>query len=483
VQSYTEFPGGQTLDTSRPLILANDKTIMSCNSGTAFPTTNLQVGMLCHRTDLQKLYILTALTPTWLEILNLAATTWNSANDGAGSGLDADLLDGLHASAFARLDGTGLTFTGMVNYGAGSQISFIGHNTPVIRFVPTGASTGNLYGRIQCGNDGNLYVGFLNDTELSFTRGLKVRPDGQLEALGRGIVWDSTNFDPSGTQATLGYTPLNKAGDSMTGLITTRATTGAMNVNTQGVEGIQVVGASGAGNAAYMTFHRPGSYAIRFGLDTDNVLKVGGWSLGNVAYTIWHSGNFTPSNYAPLSGAAFGGAISATTGTFSGGISATTMTATSAITAGTNEWFRSNGNVGWYNNTWGGGIYMEDATYVRTYGSKQFYCNNHITTAGNSYAADFIISSDAALKHSVRNILDPLAIIDQLHGVRFRYKSDNRPSIGFIAQELQSVLPELVHKNEAEGHLAVAYSQITAVLVEGIKALRQEIADLRASIA
>lgn len=35
-----------------------------------------------------------------------------TAQDGAGSGLDADLLDGAHASAFAQL--TGATFTGTV---------------------------------------------------------------------------------------------------------------------------------------------------------------------------------------------------------------------------------------------------------------------------------------------------------------------------------------------------------------------------------
>jgi hypothetical protein len=44
------------------------------------------------------------------------------------------------------------------------------------------------------------------------------------------------------------------------------------------------------GNAAYMTFHRPGRYAVRFGLDTDNKLKVGGWSMSG-AYEIWHDGN------------------------------------------------------------------------------------------------------------------------------------------------------------------------------------------------
>lgn len=37
-------------------------------------------------------------------------TAWHANNDGSGSGLDADLLDGQHASAFAQL--TGATFTG-----------------------------------------------------------------------------------------------------------------------------------------------------------------------------------------------------------------------------------------------------------------------------------------------------------------------------------------------------------------------------------
>jgi hypothetical protein len=481
VQSYTEFPGGQTLDTSRPLILSNDKTIMSCNSGTAFPTTNLQVGMLCHRTDLQKLYILTALTPTWLEILNLAATTWNSANHGPGSGLNADLLDGFQAAAFAQLGGA--TFTGAVSFtgGGGTGLNVSGVGTPIIRFIPAGASSGSLYGRIQVSGTGSMYVGYLNDSELSFTRGIEIRSDGQLATIGRGIVWDASNFNPASFQGSLGYTPINKAGDSMIGLLTTRATTGAMNVNTQGVEGIQVVGAGTAGDAAYITFHRPGAYAIRFGLDTDNVLKVGGWSLGNVAYTLWHSGNFDPATKANLSGAAFSGAVSASSLTASAGISGATLTSSGAVTAGTNEWFRSNGSVGWYSNSWGGGIYMTDSTYVRTYGSKQFRCDNHIVSDGNMYAADFIILSDENVKKEVDQIADWSYILNGLRGCRFTFKASEKRSVGFIAQEVQKVLPELVHTNQ-DGNLAVSYGQITAVLVEGMKALQQEVAELRARL-
>jgi DNA-binding cell septation regulator SpoVG len=48
------------------------------------------------------------------------------------------------------------------------------------------------------------------------------------------------------------------------------------------------------GGAAFISLHRPSSYAVNFGLDTDNVLKVGGWSMGTNAYAIWHAGNQGP---------------------------------------------------------------------------------------------------------------------------------------------------------------------------------------------
>lgn len=43
--------------------------------------------------------------------------------------------------------------------------------------------------------------------------------------------------------------------------------------------------------AATLSFHRPGRYAVHFGLDTDNKLKVGGWSLGAYAHAIYHENN------------------------------------------------------------------------------------------------------------------------------------------------------------------------------------------------
>lgn len=44
-------------------------------------------------------------------------------------------------------------------------------------------------------------------------------------------------------------------------------------------------------------------------------------------------------------------------------------------TAYTSNWFRSTGSTGWYSQTYGGGIYMTDSTYVRVYNSKIFYAS------------------------------------------------------------------------------------------------------------
>ncbi|MGI1988681.1 beta strand repeat-containing protein [Shewanella glacialipiscicola] len=49
------------------------------------------------------------------------------------------------------------------------------------------------------------------------------------------------------------------------------------------------------------------------------------------------------------------------------------------------NWFRSNGQTGWYSSSYGGGIYMIDPTWVRTYGGKKFYVDNPGFDAIQSY--------------------------------------------------------------------------------------------------
>jgi hypothetical protein len=67
--------------------------------------------------------------------------------------------------------------------------------------------------------------------------------------------------------------------------------TGAVAADTGGQHRLEVRSNGGAGDAAFMSFHRVGYWASGFGLDTDNQWRVGGWSMGAVSYRLLHEGN------------------------------------------------------------------------------------------------------------------------------------------------------------------------------------------------
>ena len=81
-----------------------------------------------------------------------------------------------------------------------------------------------------------------------------------------------------------------------------------------------------------------------------------------------------------------------------------------------NQWYRSSGGVGWYNDSYGGGIYMTDSTYVKTYNNKAFYAYNGLYTGstqqyylnvnGKLNAADGVFSNNLNVGNSLvsRNI-------------------------------------------------------------------------------
>ena len=71
-----------------------------------------------------------------------------------------------------------------------------------------------------------------------------------------------------------------------------------------------------------------------------------------------------------------------------------------------------------------------------------------------------------------------------LRGVRFNKINDSEnqsKQIGFIAQEIEVQVPEMVSTGE-DGMKGLSYSKITPVLLEAIKELKQENDELRKRI-
>ena len=73
--------------------------------------------------------------------------------------------------------------------------------------------------------------------------------------------------------------------------------------------------------------------------------------------------------------------------------SSNTQTQPSVNTIYANNWFRSQGNSGWFSESYGGGIYMVDTSWIRTYNGKGFYCDNQI------YSSDSIRMNSIYLHH------------------------------------------------------------------------------------
>ena len=111
--------------------------------------------------------------------------------------------------------------------------------------------------------------------------------------------------------------------------------------------------------------------------------------------------------------------------------------------------------------------------------NKGIYTNDHLKVKKTATAQSFNTTSDARLKDDLQPINDALSSVLRLQGKTYRWKEDHhKQDIGLIAQEVEQVFPELVDQ-DANGFKAIAYSRLTAVLIEAIKEQQGQIASLQ----
>lgn len=228
-------------------------------------------------------------------------------------------------------------------------------------------------------------------------------------------------------------------------------------------------------------------------------------------------------------------------------------------------WLRTVGATGWYNETYAGGMYMADNTWIRTYNGRKFYVDNAEVDAiltqggfrsnGNSQVGLQIDGSESTrtiiygkIGSTVNSVVARYAVnwysewarFDVHRGrgadiLKFSWKhndtelmylgmggyfqvngtivstgevtaysdirlktnikpldykgrlapkwfiKDNKPSIGFIAQEVQALYPELVKVNTStiENYLSLNYGAITAVLSAQVNKVEDEVEALK----
>ena len=122
------------------------------------------------------------------------------------------------------------------------------------------------------------------------------------------------------------------------------------------------------------------------------------------------------------------------------------------------------------------------------YSSKELTLTNGYATSGNIYTLGEVTAysaSDVRLKENINSIVSALPTIDRLNPVTYNWnstakelnntKTDNL-EYGLIAQELEQVLPELVHPLYSN-YKAIDYIKLIPLLIKGIQELNKKIKD------
>ena len=93
--------------------------------------------------------------------------------------------------------------------------------------------------------------------------------------------------------------------------------------------------------------------------------------------------------------------------------------------------------------------------------------------------------SDATLKYDINPVDFALDKINQLRGVSYKYKHNDRESAGLLAQDVEKVMPSAVterklplHQDDGKAYKTLHYDSLTAILVEAIKELTAKVKKL-----
>jgi len=104
---------------------------------------------------------------------------------------------------------------------------------------------------------------------------------------------------------------------------------------------------------------------------------------------------------------------------------------------------------------------------------------------------DYRTYSDRSLKHNIQPISNALSIIEALEGVTYelgkhpmddrdrqlteKQEFDRRNQLGFIAQDVEKVIPQMVSEDETTGLKSVGYMGVIPILVEAMKEQQNQI--------
>jgi hypothetical protein len=400
-----------------------------------------------------------------VNVTRAAAYHWNSSNDGTGTGLDADLLDGQE----------GTYYRSATNINAGTLSD---------SYLPTTMAGKTFSSRVTVALGGGEGVRIANDAAYySWYNTANSSRNGYIQHSGSTI------------------TLANEVTNSNINLTTTGTGTVRINANTA-----WHAGNDGAGSG--LDADLLDGYQTSTACEVANTILVrdsNGYMNQRVIRNT--SGSVTDGMYI-----GYGNAGSGATRVYGGG----STNAGLYVNASNAAWFDGTAQQTlWYNGGIPVGVWQASADAVQRFhfssGSHSFYktaaahifynsadatrmtldASGNLTCAGDITA----YSSDARLKTNVKPIQNPLEKIASIGGYTFDWNREltekegfvpyqYEDEHGFIAQEIEKIMPDAVRPAPfSDKYLTVKYERLVPLAIEGIKELSAKNSALEAKIA
>ena len=103
-----------------------------------------------------------------------------------------------------------------------------------------------------------------------------------------------------------------------------------------------------------------------------------------------------------------------------------------------------------------------------------------------SSGGSFTNASDVSLKKDITDLTYGIDVLKNLKPRKYKMKTDDKEQIGFIAQEVETAVPEVVDTSETpngDEHKGLAYGNLTAVLTKALQEAVTKIETLEAKVA
>jgi hypothetical protein len=239
--------------------------------------------------------------------------------------------------------------------------------------------------------------------------------------------------------------------------------------------------------------------ANAFGLATTNSNSVAvgynaaqGTTTG-IENTAIGSGALTNNSTGQQSTAVGRNALFNGTGSFNTGIGYAAGTSIGAGTNNTCVGYQSDASSGVINGTAIGNGAVCTVSNTMKFGNASVL-NNYFSNTVN--AVTFTATSDLRYKKAISPVLPSLAILNKLQPVNYYFKTEeelkaekiksvafggdktHERQIGFIAQDVEKLIPEVVH-TDAEGYKSIDYSKFSPFIIKALQEQQEQINKLQ----